>query len=188
MPQTTRVSLLQQLRNNRDSVAWSRFVALYTPLVYQWVADLGIRDPDRNDVVQDVFVVLLGRMSTFNYDASKSFRGWLRTITINKSRDLLRKRKRLGEPTFVARLELAEQNEIDLLTQQEYREHLADAALKLMRKHFSKTTWQACWEHVANGRPAREVAEELGISVNAVYLARGRVLHRLRQELKGLWE
>lgn len=79
-------------------------------------------------------------------------------------------------------------NDTDLLTQQEYRDHLANSALLLMKKHFSETSWQACWEHVANGRPASEVATELGISVNAVYLARGRVLRRLKQELAGLWE
>lgn len=188
MPKTTRVSLLQQLRNRQDSNAWSKFVQLYTPLVYQWVADLGIREPQRNDVVQEVFLVLLGKLSTFQYDPTKSFRGWLRSITINKSRDALRKLNRLTEPKFVAHLEMAQTNDTDLLTQQEYRDHLAKAALKLMRIHFSAATWQACWEHVAKARPAKEVAQELGMSVNAVYLARGRVLRRLKQELDGLWE
>jgi RNA polymerase sigma-70 factor (ECF subfamily) len=188
MSHSTRVSLLQQLRSKQDSAAWSKFVHLYTPLVYQWVADLGIRDPERNDVVQDVFIVLLGRISTFQYDAAKSFRGWLRTITINKSRDMLRKKKRLNEPKFFAQLDQAESNDTDLLTQQEYRDHLAKAALNLMQTHFSPTTWQACWEHVAKGRPAKEVAEQLGMTTNAVYLARGRVLQRLKQELNGLWE
>ena len=108
MPVTTRVSLLHQLRSKQDSVAWSKFVELYTPLVYRWVADLGIRDPERNDVVQEVFMVLLGKISTFNYDGTRSFRGWLRTVTLNKARDFLRKQNRLSEPTFVARLELAE--------------------------------------------------------------------------------
>lgn len=188
MPKTTRASLLQQLRNRQDSSAWSKFVQLYTPLVYQWVTDLGIRESQRNDVVQDVFLVLLGKISTFQYDPSQSFRGWLRTVTINKSRDALRRMNRATEPKFFAQLEIAESNDIELLTQQEYRDHLANAALKLMRTHFSPSTWQACWEHVAKGRPAKEVAQELGMSVNAVYLARGRVLQRLKQELVGLWE
>ena len=188
MTKTTRVSLLQQLRSKQDSRAWSKFVQLYTPLIYQWVSDLRVAKPERNDVVQEVFVVLLGKLSTFQYDASRSFRGWLRTVTINKCRDFLRKKNRLTEPTFLAHLDLAEANDTDLLTQQEYRDHLANSALLLMKKHFSKTSWQACWEHVANGRPASEVATELGISVNAVYLARGRVLRRLKQELAGLWE
>ncbi len=186
--QTTRISLLHQLRSKQNSIAWSRFVQIYTPLVVRWVSDLGIQDPDRSDVVQEVFIVLLGQISTFKYDVNLSFRGWLRTVTINKSRDLIRKRNRMSEPEFMERIELAEQNENELLTEIEYRNHVASAALKLMQKHFSKTTWQACWEHVAQGRPARDVAQQLGITTNAVYLARGRVLQRLRAELHGLWE
>ncbi len=188
MSVSTRISLLQQLRDKQDSVAWSKFVELYTPLVHRWVSNLGITEPDRNDIVQEVLLALLGQVSTFQYDASKSFRGWLRTITINKTRDLIRKRKRKTEPAFLERFDLASQNDTDYLTQQEYRDFLAKAAMKLMRKNFSQTTWQACWEHVANGRPAAEVAQELGISVNAVYLARGRILNRLKRELEGLWE
>lgn len=188
MPKTTQVSLLQQLQNKQDSVAWSKFVHLYTPLVYQWVADLGLREPDQSDVVQEVFVVLLGKVSTFQYDGSKSFRGWLRTITINKARDAHRKSKRATEPKFLAQIEMAQENDHEMLTQNEYRDHLAKSALSLMRKYFSDTTWRACWEHVAQGKPAKVVADELGISINAVYLARGRVLRRLKQELDGLWE
>ncbi|MFK7768218.1 MAG: RNA polymerase sigma factor [Mariniblastus sp.] len=188
MSKTTRISLLQQLHCKQDSFAWSKFAHLYTPLITQWVADLGIQNPERNDVVQEVFVVLLGKISSFQYDAQKSFRGWLRTITINKSRDFLRKKKRVTELKLFAQIEAAQQSDVDLLTQKEYRDHLAQSALKLMKRHFSETTWQACWEHVAKGRKAKDVAEELGISVNAVYLARGRVLQRLKQELAGLWE
>lgn len=185
---STRISLLQQLRSKQDSFAWSKFVELYTPLVHRWVRTLGIDEPDRSDVVQDVFVVLLGKLSSFQYDPRKSFRAWLRTITINKSRDLLRKSKRVNEPVFLGQIEKAMEDQSDLLTQREYRDYLAAAALRLMRKHFSETTWQVCWEHVALGRRASEVAEEFGISTNAVYLARGRVLNRLKQELEGLWE
>jgi len=188
MSVATRVSLLQQLRSKQDSFAWSKFVELYTPLVHRWVGTLGIGEPDRSDVVQEVFMVLLGKLSTFHYDPAKSFRAWLRTVTINKSRDLLRKAKRVHEPLFLDRIEAAMDDQSDLLTQREYRDYLAAAALRLMQRHFSETTWQACWEHVGQGRPAREVADELGISTNAVYLARGRVLSRLKQELDGLWE
>ena len=55
-----------------------------------------------------------------------------------------------------------------------------------MKTEFQPTTWQACWEHVVTGRPAAAVAQQLGITVNAVYLAKSRVLRRLRQELEGL--
>lgn len=184
----TRESLLIQLRDRDDSVAWSRFVELYTPLIDYWVGQLGLKDPDRSDLVQEVFIVMLGKVSTFQYDSNRTFRGWLRTVTINKCRDFVRKSSRKVEPALLEQIDAASEDETTYLTQLEYREYLANAALRLMRMHFSETTWKACWEHVANGRTAKDVAEELGISENAVYLARGRVLTRLRDELEGLWD
>lgn len=184
----TNASLLVQLRQRDDSIAWSKFVELYTPLIDCWIGQLGFKDPDRADLVQEVFVVLLGKVSNFQYDHSGSFRGWLRTITLNKCRDLLRRQNRKHEPQLLEKIELACQDDTDLLTQHEYRQYLSNAALKLMKRHFSLQTWQACWEHVAEGKPAKEVAEKLNISENAVYLARGRVLKRLREELDGLWD
>ena len=184
----TNPSLLRQLRSKQDSQAWSRFVALYTPLVDQWVGQLGFREPDRSDLVQEVFVVLLGKISSFQYDRARSFRGWLRTVTLNKCRDLARQRARNIEPQFVEKIERAAEDDTELFTQQEYRDYLARTALQMMREHFSESTWRACWEHVAQGRPAKDVAQELGLTENAVYLARGRVLRRLRDELDGLWE
>jgi RNA polymerase sigma-70 factor (ECF subfamily) len=70
----------------------------------------------------------------------------------------------------------------------EFRAHLARRALQVMQTDFQPTTWKACWECAALGRPAAEVAAELGLSVNAVYAACFRVLGRLRQELRGLPE
>lgn len=185
---TTRASLLFQLRCKTDSLAWSRFVQIYTPLVNQWVQTLGIRDADRDDVVQQVFISLLGNISGFRYDSSKSFRGWLRRVTINKCRDMQRRKKRKVEPEFIDRIEAAENGEQEWLTENEYRSYVMMSAMKVMKTCFSESTWRACWLHVAEQKTAKQVAEELGISENAVYLARGRVLKRLRDELDGLWE
>jgi RNA polymerase sigma-70 factor (ECF subfamily) len=68
----------------------------------------------------------------------------------------------------------------------EFQQQVTVRALQLMQAEFQPATWKACWETVVCGRPAAEVARELGISVNAVYLARGRVLRRLREELEGM--
>ena len=185
---TTNVSLLLKLRSRSDATAWSQFVQLYAPLVHRWIGSLGIDEPDRSDVVQEVFIVLLGKMPTFQYDHQQSFRGWMRTITLNKCRDLLRSRRRATEPLLMERIESASQDDSDFLTQSEYRQTLAARALVLMRQHFSDTTWRACWLSVAEELSAKEIAAKLGISENAVYLSRARVLKRLRAELEGLWE
>lgn len=185
---STRLSLLQQLQSATDQIAWSRFVELYTPLVHRWVGDLGVIDPDRSDVVQDVFIVLLRKLPEFAYEQTKSFRGWLRTITINKTRDLLRRQNRMTEAKTLDGMEQDLAADSESILQKEYREYLLRSAMNLMREHFSESTWRACWLHVAEGQPAKAVATQLNMTENAVYLARGRVLKRLRQELYGLWE
>ena len=150
MNSTTNLSLLLKLKSKTEATAWSHFVKLYAPLVHRWVGEIGIKEPDRSDVSQDVFVVLLGKMTTFQYDPKKSFRGWLRTITLNKCRDLLRVRRSKTEAVVFERIERATLDDSELLTETEYRNHLANAALKLMREHFSETTWRACWAHVVD--------------------------------------
>lgn len=185
---STQSSLLIRLRTSEDSEAWSRFVRLYTPLVLHWVGKLGIEAHQRLDVCQEVFLVLLDRRSWLAHERPTSFRAWLRTVTLNKCRDHLRKQQRMTEPRLLERLEIAGADETEVLTDQEYRVWVAREALKLMQDVFAEATWKACWENVVVGRPATEVAAELGISVNAVYLARGRVLKRLREELAGLWD
>src|SRR5712692_822077 len=93
---STSVSLLEQLRNPAESKttgpAWERFVELYTPLLYYWARRLGLRDQDAADLVQDVFLVLVRKLPEFSYDRHKSFRAWLRTVTLNKWRERQRQR------------------------------------------------------------------------------------------------
>ncbi len=185
---TTNVSLLRKLQSRSDTFAWSQFAQLYAPLLHAWIGKLGINEPDRSDIVQEVFMLLLGKMSKFQYDRQQSFRGWLRTITVNKCRDLLRERRRVIEPLLMEKLDRASASDSEFLAEAEYRESLARRALALMRHHFSETTWQACWMHVAEGQSANAVAKKLGVTENAVYLARARVLKRLRVELDGMWE
>ncbi len=185
---STPSSLLVRLRTAEDSVAWNRFVQLYSPLLHYWTTRLGVEPSRRLDICQEVFVVLIQRREWLESQPPTSFRAWLYTVTANKCHDLQRRLRRHSEPEWQADFDPAIPAPQDELGEQEYRTYLARAALRLMRDCFSESTWRACWEHVAEGRSAADVAHELGISENAVYLARGRVLKRLRQELDGLWE
>jgi RNA polymerase sigma-70 factor (ECF subfamily) len=178
-------SLLQRLRRPGDSAAWDRFVELYTPLLYYWARRVGLRTEDAADLVQDVFVLLVHKLPEFEYDRRKSFRAWLRTVTLNKFREGRRRRPPAAEGNG-ALDHLAGPDTAEALWEDEYRQHLAEHALKLMQADFQPATWKACWEYVVNGRPAAEVAAELGLSVGAVHAARFRILTRLRQELQGL--
>jgi RNA polymerase sigma-70 factor (ECF subfamily) len=186
---TTSVSLLERLRQPSDNGAWERFVALYTPLLYSWACGMGLQAQDAADVVQDVFATLLQKMPSFTYNPDKSFRGWLRTLAINKWRDNRRRHAaalRRGDDAPIA--DLAVPDGAEALWETEYQQHLVGRALELMQAEFQPATWKACWEVVVSDRPAAEVAAELGLSVASVYAAKSRVLRRLRQELDGLLE
>ncbi len=183
----TPASLLVRLRASNDPSAWERFVRLFTPVIYQVARGASLKHDDAVDLVQEVYLVLVRKLHDFDYDPSKSFRGWLRTVTLNKVREHLRK-KRLPICSLdnEALPQSANHDGLNLLEEEEFRSVLAVRALELMRAEFSPTTWQACWQHVVSGRTAAEVGGALGISEGAVYAAKCRVLQRLRAEFAGL--
>jgi RNA polymerase sigma-70 factor, ECF subfamily len=183
----TPFSLLERLRAPDDAEAWNRFAALAVPFLFDSARRWGLQDADAADVVQDVFAVLAQKLPKFHYDPAHSFRSWLRTILLNKCRD---RRRRLTcavvRPAGIGLPEVAAPDPGDVFADGEYHRALAGRALHLMQAEFAETTWRACWEQVVNGRSAGEVARELKITVNVAYLARSRVLARLREELAGM--
>ena len=176
----TPASLLERLRQPAAPAAWNRFVELYTPVLYAWTRRLGLQPADAADLVQDVFTILVQKLPTFQYDKQKSFHAWLKTVLVNRWRDKLR--RPVEVPAGAALVAPDE----DALSETEYRRHVVRRALQLMQSDFKPATWRACWEFVVTGKPAEVVARELGLTINAVYLAKSRVLRRLREELHGL--
>jgi RNA polymerase sigma-70 factor (ECF subfamily) len=181
---TTPPSLLEQLRRPDDQKAWRLFVDLYLPLLFSWSRRIGLQESDAADLVQEVFALLIQKLPEFTYDPNKGFRNWLRTVLMNKWREI---RRRPPLPPVGGAPEKPAADAVAVLAEEEFQRHLVVRALALMQAEFQPATWKACWEHAAVGRPAAEVAAELGLTVNAVYLATGRVLRRLRQELADLW-
>src|SRR5262249_41621765 len=109
-PSTTSVTLLARLRRDpSDQAAWSDFVARYGPKILQWCRRWRLQEADAQDVAQDVLLKLHGRMATFSYDASGSFRAWLKTLAHHAWRDLVAERRRAGigsgDPAMAALLE-----------------------------------------------------------------------------------
>jgi RNA polymerase sigma-70 factor (ECF subfamily) len=184
---TTSPTLLERLRQPHERAAWERFVQLYTPLLGRCVQQLGIQDSDAHDLVQDVFTTLLEKLPEFRYEQGGSFRGWLFSVVRNRWRE--NRRRRVPAPMDAQAGPLAElpsPEESGIFGETEYRRELVRRALEIIACDFEPATWQAWREFVVAGRPAAEVAQMLGVSQHAVYLAKSRVLRRLRQELEGL--
>lgn len=180
---TTAASLLVQLREPRDHKAWGRFVELYSPLLYHWLRDSGLQPADSADVVQEVFVAVFSHAPQFDRQRTGSFRAWLKTIVQNKVRTFLRRRTVTmsieGQTLAVPPTTLANWDA-------EYATTLLARALELIESEFEPTTWKAFRLLQMDGQPAAQVAAELGVSRNAVYIARCRVLSRLRAEVEYL--
>jgi RNA polymerase sigma-70 factor (ECF subfamily) len=180
-------SLLAKLRL-QDAEAWNRLVRLYYPLVRGWCQKAGARPEDAADVAQEVFRALAGNVSRFDRaNGQNSFRSWLRGIT--RRQMLAHWRRQKNRPVAIggsdARKYLAESPEAEESSVEMdagERHELLHRALQLMRDAVAEHTWQAFWLTTVDGQSPADVAAELGMSVNAVYVSKARVLARLRTE------
>jgi RNA polymerase sigma-70 factor (ECF subfamily) len=186
----TSSSLLARVRAG-EAAAWERLLAVYAPLVWHWCRDAGLQEQDGADVVQDVFQAVAARLVSFRPRPGGTFRGWLRTIARHKICDLFRRRQ--AEPagaggSDAARWlgQVAAPADIEEASEAGDRQVLAKRILDLLRPEFSEQAWQAFWLTAVEGRPAGDVAAELGMSAGAVRVAKCRVLQRLRAEMGDL--
>jgi RNA polymerase sigma-70 factor (ECF subfamily) len=184
-------SLLERARDH-DPAAWERMVSLYAPLVLHWCRGSGLKEDDAADVFQDVFQSVASHLAGFRRNRTgDTFRGWLRIITRNKVHDHFRRRER--EPAGVggseARLMLSQVPEAEIREQansDEAERAVLHKALESIRAEFEPRTWDAFWQTTIDGRVAKDVAADLGMTSGAVRVAKSRVLHRLRADL-GDW-
>jgi RNA polymerase sigma-70 factor (ECF subfamily) len=186
-------SLLVRVRAG-DAAAWQRLVSLYAPLVYRRCRRMGLQAADATDVGQEVFVAVARSIDAFRREQpTDSFRRWLRTITRNKVMDHYRHRagREAGAGGSEARLwleQLADDGRAGEETDadRDDRRLLYRRAIELVRGEFEERTWRAFLRAVVDGQAAGDVADELGMTRNAAYLAKARVLRRLRQEFDDL--
>jgi RNA polymerase sigma-70 factor (ECF subfamily) len=176
----TRASLLARLRDHRDDVAWGEFVDLYTPLVFRWARGRGLQQADAADLAQDVLRAVASSLLAGGYDPAKgAFRGWLYTVTRNKLNSFLARRRRHEELP-----EEIEAPDDERRWQQEYDARLIAWIGERVRGEHTEKTWRAFWLTAVEGKTGDEAAAELGMTAGAVYVARSRVLARLRQAVR----
>jgi RNA polymerase sigma-70 factor (ECF subfamily) len=188
----TSSSLLHRARGH-DPEAWRRLSELYGPVVYGWVRAAGFGEHDAADVVQETFQAVYTSLDRFRQDRpTDRFRDWLWTIARRRAIDLARRRATqpaaAGGKTAQALLQELPHRlpEETALESQGGQAELVRRALELVRPEFAEHTWQACLQTAVEGRRPADVAADLEMTVGAVYVARSRVLKRLRKELEGL--
>ena len=191
----TRASLLVRIRDARDHRAWQEFVRVYAPLVYGFARKRGLQDADAADLMQEVFRSVAGAAGRLEYDPKRgSFRGWLYTITRNKIFTFLDSQRRQvrgsgdsGAQTFLEG-QAGREDGTGELWDQEYERSAFAWAAERVRGEFQETTWKAFWLTAVDGLCARDAGRQLGLSPGAVYVAKSRVIARLREEIRELEE
>lgn len=189
VPAPTRPSLLIALRDSQDDRAWAEFVALYTPLIFGHCVRRGLQEADAADVAQEVMKAVAGAMGRFDYDRQRgSFRAWLLTVVRSKLNNFFARRARQPETPGDTRVgALADEAPVageDAAWEAECRQRLFDWAVVRVQPEFQTNTWQAFWNTAVEMRPVGDVAADLGMSPGAVYIARSRVIARLREEIE----
>jgi RNA polymerase sigma-70 factor (ECF subfamily) len=174
-----------------DKAAWERFVGVYGPKIRSWCLRWGLQEADCEDVTQDVLLRLAQKLSTFTYDPSRSFRGWLRTLTRNALADFAADRKRLGRGSGDHQvLDLLESvpardDLLHRLEEQFDSEILAEACSRA-RIRVEPQTWEAFRLLAHEGLSGDDAAARLGMSVATVFKAKSRVMEFIREEVKRL--
>jgi RNA polymerase sigma-70 factor (ECF subfamily) len=184
---------LDRLRDRSDQRDWERFVELYRRLITMWMVRAGVAESDRDDLLQEVLTTLVQNVAAFEHNGrAGAFRSWLKALVIHRVLNYCRHKNRTvlmsmgpGDESQITELMIEDQ----MLTanwEQEHDEFVLKQLLELVSDDFARSTWLAFRRTAIEGSAPTLVARELGLSVNAVLIAKSRVLKRLRQEAAGL--
>ena len=184
----TSVGFLHSLQRHSDG-AWSRLNDIYTPLIRKWLRQYGTSESDADDISQDVILVVFRRLADFERERPGSFRCWLRRITVNCLRDNRRKSAKQvvgeGVSELVKGLEDPD-SDLSRRWNVEHDIHVLRFVMREVKESFSDQTWQAFQRTALAGQQPGKVALDLGVSENAVCIAKSRVSARIRAAAKGL--
>jgi RNA polymerase sigma factor (sigma-70 family) len=191
----TRLSLLMRLRDLEDQQAWAEFVDMYAPLIYGYVRKRGLQDADAADLTQACLRKVAMHVGRLEYDRQRgTFRGWLFTMVRNLLRDFHAQSRRPDQGSGDSQIQRLLDNQATpepdeaAEWERECRHGLLAWAAKQIQPQVLETTWQAFWQTAVEGRSGKEVAKRLGLKLSRVYVAKSRVMARLRSLIREVQE
>jgi RNA polymerase sigma factor (sigma-70 family) len=182
----THASLIVRVRDPRDGTAWRTFSEIYGPLIHGFARKKGLQDADAADLTQDVLGAVSQALRNASYDPARgSFRGWLFSAVRHRLARYLERRphqpRGSGDTDMVQLLEQQPATDAESeLWDLELERRLFQWAVEQVRPTVAENTWQAFWRTAVERQPPQEVAQDLGLAVTAVYMAKSRMLARLK--------
>ena len=191
----TSLTLLTRLQFPNDSEAWQNLFQIYQPLLLLWLKNYDVQASDADDLVQEVFATLSKDLMKFHHNGRQgAFRNWLKNILVNRLRTFWRTRNRhpdiVGGSSIEERIAQFEDptSAISQLWNRQHDLHVLNRLLELSRPSFSTETWDAFTRVAIHGQRPDFVAAQTGLTLNAVFIAKSRVLRKLREAAIGLVE
>jgi RNA polymerase sigma-70 factor (ECF subfamily) len=188
----TRQSLLLRAQTGETN-AWKDLTDLYRPLILGWLNRQGVPAGDLEDLSQEVLLRVVKHLPAFQHSGHRgAFRSWLRAIVCSRTADYWRAldadtQAQGGSVATAALKEVADpDSELNRQWDEEHDRYVVHYLLDLVEAEFEPVTLQAFRRLALDGVSGAEAAQELGLSVAAVYVAKSRVLARIRQEAEGL--
>ncbi|MCA9065113.1 MAG: sigma-70 family RNA polymerase sigma factor [Planctomycetaceae bacterium] len=188
----TRPSLILRLKDTGDADAWEEFVGIYRPVIVRLAGIRGLQAADADDLAQQILISISQRISEWQLDPDRArFRTWLNRVVRNATLNALSRRKpdhAVGGTSTVVLINgrsAAELEDSDILELEWRREALRRAADQI-RDEFQEPTWQSFWLTAVEGKSAAEAAAVTGKSLGSVYVARSRVMSRLKEKVRML--
>lgn len=183
--ESTRVTLLERVRDAKDEASWREFYELYQPLLYRYARARRLDREVAEEIVQQCMTVLAQKMPEFRYAKERGgFKYWLRRLVNNKINDYFKKKKLpLAQSADFRRASLRDDSADELWEQQWRKRHLR-YCLELIKRDVAPQTYQAFEYHVLADWPVERVTETLGLSADQVYAAKSRITKRLREKMK----
>jgi RNA polymerase sigma-70 factor (ECF subfamily) len=178
----TSTTLLEGLRDPANEAVWEQWVARYRPLVVRTASRVGVPEVDAEDVAQNALLAFALAYREGRYERTRGrLRAWLFGIVSNQVLRWRERRARVGAREEETLGELTAPDELEALWNEEWRAAVLRQCFAALRPEFQETTLEAFERFVLRGEPARDVARGLGLTENAVFGAKRRVLRRLRQ-------
>lgn len=186
----TPVSLLARLKCDNDATDWQRFVNLYVDLIRRWFIRAGIPTHELDDLLQDCMVSLMKGIKQFEHNGRPgAFRCWLKSVVVHRAASWFRSYRSRREFAFAglpSEFASIEDQMLPLEWEKEHDDYVLQKLLRIVKADVSETTWVAFYRQAFENVQPTSLASELGISENAVLLAKSRVLRRLRKLAEGL--
>lgn len=184
----TSESLILRLNNQQDSAAWSQFLAIYRPVVFRMAQRHGLQSADADDLTQRVFISVARKVSDWEpYSSDTRFRNWLGRIARNAIFNELTRAKPdravgAGGQDRVL-VEIPDCSDLESTIAIEARRQALHFAITSIEGEFSSLTWEMFRQAAIEGKPPQVVADTLRKSVGAVYIARCRIMQRIKEKI-----